>query len=356
MTVKSSLVNSILSICALTNRNRSNIKRLVSLVLLTTLLSCGDGGSDKNPDKLKIAVIPKGTTHVFWQFVHAGVIKAAKEFDVDIVWIGPEKEDDRQQQIALVDNQVINEVSGIAIAPLDDQALRRPVEAAAKNGVPVVIFDSALQNAEAFTVSFVATDNLAGGQMAGRNLGKILNGKGKVLMLRYTEGSASTEKRENGFLEAIAQFPDIEVVSSEQYGGATTASALQASENLLLRFKDEDGALTVNGIFCPNETTTFGMLQALRRIRLAGKVTFVGFDFSEPVLAGLNAGEIDGLVVQDPFKMGYLSVKTMFNHLKGQTVEKYVDTGITFVTKANVDQPEIVNLVSPDLEKWLNSK
>jgi ribose transport system substrate-binding protein len=338
------------------SNNMNNFIRLITAVLLATSFSCGDGGSDNKPDKLKIAVIPKGTTHVFWQFVHAGAVKAAREFDVNIVWVGPEKEDDRQQQIALVDNQVINDVSGIVLAPLDDQALRRPVEAAANHGVPVVIFDSSLEDADAFTVSFVATDNLAGGRMAGVNLGKILKGKGKVIMLRCLEGSASTEKREMGFLEAIAQFPDIEVVSDEQYGGATTALALQASENLLLRFKAEDGLLAVNGIFCPNESTTFGMLQALRRNRLAGKVAFVGFDSSEPLLEGLNAGEIDGLVVQDPFKMGYLGVKTMFSHLKGQTVEKLVDTGVTFVSKANVAQPEIVDLISPDLEKWLGSK
>jgi ribose transport system substrate-binding protein len=288
--------------------------------------------------------------------VHAGAIKAAKELDVNIVWIGPEKEDDRQQQIALVDNQVMNEVSGIVLAPLDDQALRRPVQAAAEHGIPVVIFDSSLDDADAFTVSFVATNNFAGGRLAGENLGKKMNGKGKVVMLRFAEGSASTEKREQGFLEAIAQFPDIRVVSDEQYGGATTSLALQASENLLMRFKGEDGALTVDGIFCPNESTTFGMLQALRRNRLAGKVAFIGFDFSEPLLEGLNASEIDGLVVQDPFKMGYLSVKTMSHHLRGQTVEKLVDTGVTFVSRENVTQPEIVNLVSPDLEKWLGSK
>ena len=261
-----------------------------------------------------------------------------------------------QQQIALIDNQVINEVSGIVLAPLDDKALRRPVQAAANHGVPVVIFDSALENADAFTVSFVATDNLAGGRLAGMSLAKKLNGKGKVIMMRFVEGSASTEKREKGFLEAISRFPDIEVVSDKQYGGATTAMALQASENLLMRFKDKNGRLTVDGIFCCNESTTFGMLQALRRSRLAGKVAFVGFDSSEPLLEGLNAGEIDGLVVQDPFKMGYISVKTMFKHLNGQSVDKIVDTGVTFVSKENMTQPEIIDLVSPDLDKWLGSK
>jgi len=330
------------------------LKRFIILCLLVVTFICSC--NDNKTDKLSIAVIPKGTTHVFWQFVHAGAIKAAEELDVNLLWVGPEKEDDRQQQIALVDNQVINDVSGIVLAPLDEEALRRPVQAAVDHGVPVVIFDSSLKDADAFTVSLVATDNLAGGRLAGSNLAEKLNGQGKVVMLRYAEGSASTEKREQGFLESIAKFPEIEVVSDEQYGGATTALALQASENLLLRFKGEDNRLTIDGIFCPNESTTFGMLQALRRNQLAGKVTFIGFDSSEPLLEGIRSGEIDGLVVQDPFKMGYIGVKTMFNHLQGQMVEKYIDTGVAFVSEANMDQPEIVDLVSPDLKKWLEKK
>jgi ribose transport system substrate-binding protein len=332
----------------------NTMKRLIMLCLLVILFGCGS--SDSKSDKMRIAVIPKGTTHVFWQFVHAGAVKAAEELDVDLLWVGPEKEDDRQQQIALVDNQVINDVSGIVLAPLDEEALRRPVQAAANHGVPVVIFDSALKDADAFTVSLVATDNLAGGRLAGRNLAEKLNGQGKVVMLGYSEGSASTEKREQGFLESISKFPEIEVVSDEQYGGATTALALQASENLLLRYKGDNNALTIDGIFCPNESTTFGMLQALRRNQLAGKVVFVGFDSSEPLLEGIHSGEIDGLVVQNPFKMGYLGVKTMYNHLQGQSVEKFIDTGVAFVSQANIEQPEIIDLVSPDLKKWLEKK
>jgi ribose transport system substrate-binding protein len=304
-------------------------------------------------EKLSVAVIPKGTTHVFWKSIQAGAMKCGQELGVDVIWVGPEKEDDRQQQIALVDNQVMNQVSGIVLAPLDEMALRRPVRDAVRKGVPVVIIDSGLKDSEDVYTSFIATDNREGGRIGGRELGNMLGGKGNVIVLRFVEGSASTEKRAEGFLEAIKKFPDITVVSEEQYAGATKAQAQQASENFLLRFMDESGSLTIDGIFCTNESTTYGMLQALKRKRLAGRVKFVGFDSSPPLVEALKQGEIHGLVVQNPFKMAYLGVKTMVSHLRGQKVESYIDTGVTFVTVDNLKNPEIQEIIYPNLEKWL---
>jgi ribose transport system substrate-binding protein len=170
------------------------------------------------------------------------------------------------------------------------------------------------------------------------------------------EGSASTTNREEGFLESLKEFPGITLVSDEQYAGATRAQAQQASENLLLRFKDEQGNLTIDGIFCPNASSTYGMLQALRRQRLAGKVFFIGFDSDDPLVKGLEQGEIHGLVVQNPFQMGFLGVKIMLDHLRGQPVEKRIDTGVTFVSKKDLKKPEIQKLIDPDLEYWLSQK
>ena len=335
-------------------QNYFQMRRLLLLfigyVLIWGMMSC----SKQSADKITISLIPKGTSHVFWQSVHAGAIKASKELGVNIVWIGPDKEDDRNQQIALVDNQVMNQVSAIALAPLDEMALRRPVKNAVAKNIPVVIFDSGLKDSEDVYSSFIATDNREGGRIAGRQLGQLLKGKGKVIMLRYQEGNASTDNREEGFLETIKGFSGIEVTSDEQYGGASKASAQQASENLLLRFRDADGQLTIDGIFCPNESTTYGMLQALRRSRLAGKVRLIGFDSSNPLIKGLRAEEIDGLVIQDPFKMAYLSVRSLVQVLKGEKIEKRIDTGVTFITNASLEKPEVQELIDPDLDKWQN--
>lgn len=328
---------------------------LFSLCLTLCILSCGKSESPQTQSenvRTEIAVIPKGTTHEFWKSVHAGAVKASRELDVDIIWKGPLKEDDREAQIAVVENFISRGVSGIVLAPLDDTALRVPVSDAVTSGIPVVIFDSALKSED--YVSFVATDNYNGGRIAGAYLAKLLGGKGRVVMLRYQEGSASTMNREQGFLDAVNEAPEIEVVSSNQYGGATTESAYQASENLLSPLRTPDGDLSIDGIFCPNESTTFGMLRALQDSALAGKVIFVGFDSSAKLVEALQKGQIQGLVLQNPLRMGYLSVKTMVEHLQGKEVTKRIDTGATLATTENMAQDEIEQLLEPDLSQWLD--
>lgn len=334
--------------------SRSLLLILIAFVFSVTFFTCTTGKTED--PTITIAVIPKGTTHIFWESVHAGAIKASIELDVDINWVGPEKEDDRQQQIAIVDNQVLNSVSGIVLAPLDAMALRRPVRDAVRRNIPVIIIDSGLHDSEDVCTSFIATDNRKGGRIAGREMGKLLQGNGQVVLLRYMEGSASTTNREEGFLESLKEFPGITLISDEQYAGATRAQAQQASENLLLRFKDEKGNLTIDGIFCPNASSSYGMLQALRRQRLTGKVIFIGFDSDDPLVKGLEQGEIHGLVVQNPFQMGFLGVKVMLDHLRGVPVEKRIDTGVTFVVKQDLERPEIQKLIDPDLEYWLSQK
>ncbi|BCW97905.1 MAG: hypothetical protein KatS3mg024_0732 [Armatimonadota bacterium] len=310
----------------------------------------GAGKQGAGSEKYTIAVIPKGTTHEFWKSVHAGAVKASRETGVEVIWKGPLKEDDREAQIAVVENFVTRGVSGIVLAPLDDTALRPAVSNAVRSDIPVVIIDSDLQGEE--HISFVATDNYKGGQLAGQEMARLLNGKGRIVVLRYQEGSASTTNREKGFLDEIARHPGIQVVSANQYGGATTESAYRASENLLAPLK-KGGKLVIDGIFCPNESTTFGMLRALQDSKLAGTVRFVGFDSSEKLVQALSSGEIDALVLQDPFKMGYLGVKTLVDHLNGKEVPRRVDTGVTLVTRQNMQQPEIQQLLKPDLDQWL---
>jgi ribose transport system substrate-binding protein len=311
--------------------------------------SDGEGGTTPSTARLKIAVIPKGTTHEFWKSVHAGAVKAAKEVDVDIVWKGPLKEDDLKAQVDVVSTFVAQGVSGIVLAPLNDTALRAPVKQATQAKIPVVVFDSDLQGDD--HVSFVATDNVAAGKIAGDHVAKSLNDKGNLVVMRYQEGSASTQNREKGFLEAVKAKPGIKVVSENQYGGATTETAFAKGESLLLAQKAETGA--VNGIFTPNESTTFGMLLALKKSNLVKKMKFVGFDASEKLIGALRDGDVDGLVVQNPFNMGYLAVKTMADHLRGKKVEKRIDTGARLVTKENLEDPAVKEVISPDLKKWL---
>jgi ribose transport system substrate-binding protein len=326
------------------------MKRVFLAVLCLALLGAGVLAAPP-AKKLTIAVIPKGTTHEFWKSVHAGAVQAAQELGLEIIWKGPLREDSRDEQINIVEDMINRKVDAIVLAPLDDTALRAPVAEAKRAKVPVVIIDSGLKSKD--FASFVATDNFHGGKMAGEHLAKLLGGKGKVVMLRYAEGSASTDARERGFLAAMVANKGITVVSSNQYGGATTETAYKASENLLAPLKGKDGKLTIDGIFCPNESTTFGMLRALQDSKQAGKVKFVGFDSSEKLVDALKAGQIHGLVLQNPMKMGYLGVKTAVATLKGQPVKPNIPTGETLVTKANMNNPEIKGVLQPDLKKWL---
>jgi len=306
------------------------------------------------PRKTTIAVIPKGTTHEFWLSVKAGAVRAGAELpDVDVEWIGPEKEDDRTQQIAIVENMVLKGVDGIVLAPLDRKALMGPVAKAKAAGIPTVVIDSGLDGND--WISFVATDNFKGGQLGGQRCADLLDGNGTAIMLRYQENSASTENREAGFLEVMAAHKDkgIVVASSETYGGATNASAQEASATLLRRFTDSEGKLTIDGIFTPNASTTIGMLMALRTQGFAGKVKFVGFDSTEQLTDALRKGQIDGLVLQNPMNMGYLGVKAVVRHLKKENVEPRIDTGVVLVTKENIDKPELRDVVNPDFDKWL---
>ena len=324
---------------------------LICSLMVMSIVSCKKRDQSAQDSKTNIAVIPKGTTHEFWKSIHAGAVKAAKEMDVDIIWKGPLKEDDRDSQITVVENIINRKVAGIVLAPLDDTALRPVVANAKRAGIPVVIIDSGLKSND--YVSYVATDNYAGGQKAGEYLAGLLGQKGRVIMLRYQEGSASTMNREQGFLDAIGKFSDIEVVSSNQYGGATTESAMQASEDLLAAVKAPDDSLSVDGIFCPNESTTFGMLRALQDSKQAGKVFFVGFDSSDKLVKALEEKQIHGLVLQDPMNMGYLGVKTMLSHLNGLEVERRIDTGSKVATPENRHDPETKRLLQPDFKKWL---
>ncbi|WP_291983394.1 substrate-binding domain-containing protein [Luteitalea sp.] len=326
---------------------------LMALTLSLTMAACGGGNGGTTADgSLHLAVIPKGTTHEFWKSIHAGAIKAQREYEaqgvaVRLTWKGPIREDDREQQIQVVEGFLSQGVNGIVLAPLDASALVRPVQEAKRAGIPTVVIDSALASGDA--VSFVATDNEKGGALAADRLGQLLQGKGRVLVLRYQEGSASTEAREKGFLDRLAsQYPDIQIVSADQFAGPTRDTAKRASENLLNRFGGQ-----VDGIFTPNESSTAGMLLALQDVGKAGQVRFVGFDSSEAFITAIRNKQLDGVVLQNPFEMGYQGVRTMVAHLKGEAIQPRVDTGVTIVTPDNLDTDASKALLNPPLSQYL---
>jgi len=330
------------------------MKRFSIVLALLALFACAKRTeTPQQPARrsFTIAVIPQGSTHEFWKSIHAGAIKAARDqkemgADINLIWKGPMREDDREQQVQVVEGFLTQGVSGIVLAPFDKNALVRPVEEAKRAGIPTVVIDSALESED--PISFVASNNYHGGELAADEMARLLGGKGRVLVLRYQEGVASTEQREKGFIEKMKAHPGIELVSSNQFAGATRDTAKTAAENLLNRYGNE-----IEGMFTPNESSTAGALLALEDSGKAGKIRFIGFDSSDIFVQAMRDGKLQGIVVQNPFRMGELGVKTLVAHLLGETVEKRVDTGVTLITPANLDAPEAQQLLHPPLDEYL---
>ncbi len=290
----------------------------------------------------RIAVIPKGTTHPFWRSVEAGALKAGEENGLEIIWKGGLVESDRAQQIQIIKQFITQKVDGIVLAPLDAKApgIIRAVQDAKAAGIPVVIMDSALDAKPGDFITFAATSNKEAGVLGGKELARLMGGKGKVVILRYMEGSSSTENREAGCIEALKAFKDIEIIADPfAAGSGTIADAKNRAISMVAKLKEADG------IFASNDPTTVGMLGALESKGLTGTVKFVGFDASRPTVQALKSKKIQALVAQNPFNMGYQAVSALGKHLKGEKVPVRIDTGAGVLTPDNLDTEESKRLL-----------
>ena len=291
----------------------------------------------------RIAVVPKGQAHLFWQSVHAGAVSAAREAGVEIIWDGPALETDFSGQIQIVEAMITQHVDAICLAPTDKTALISVVERANREGIPVVILDSPVDTKN--FVAQVATDNYEAGAMAAQRMGKILNGKGTVAEVAVEPGSASTMAREQGFEDAIKKdFPGIQI-ADKRFGWSDRAKSLAVAENMLTAHDD------LNAMFASNESSSVGAAQAIKGRN--AKVKLVGFDWSPGLLDDLKSGVIDSLVVQDPFRMGHDAVQAAVEKLKGATPPRIQNLPPRVITRDNVDKPDVQKQLHPDLDKYL---
>ena len=312
-------------------------RKLVLLALVLAIPACN------RQQKRIIGVVPQGQSHLFWQSVHAGAVAAGRETGVDIQWNGPPNERDFNGQLKIVDAMINRRVDAIALSPSDTNAFVGVVERAVQEKIPVIIFDTGI-NTEVYT-SRVATDNYGAGQLAARRMGEILGGKGKIVIVAVAPGIASTMAREQGFEEVIKKdFPGIEILD-KRYGMADFAKSLEIAENMLTAHPG------LAGLFASNESSTVGAAQALKG--RAGQVKMVGFDWNPTLADGLKSGLIDSLVVQDPFRIGYDSVKAAVDKLNGGTPQKIQNLPALLVTKDNLNDPAVQKQLNPDLDKYL---
>jgi ribose transport system substrate-binding protein len=343
--------------------------RLFAALAVSAVLAAGCGPATNY--KYRIAVIPKGLSHEFWQSIHRGADRAAADLGgqgvpVEILWDGPQKESDSLEQINIIKTKTSMGINGLVLAPQDSVQMVKPVQQVVEKNIPVVIIDSgldkdALEKNPDLIVKYVATDNYNGGRLAAKRLLEVMDKAGiqdqKIVLFRYAPGSESTEQREKGFHDFIDEAiknhkpgePNITWQSDNQYAGATVADAQKTAGPLLGDLRNVDGV----GIFAVNESAAAGMLNSIKTNDLRKKFKFVGFDSSEQLLAGVKEGDIDGLIVQDPYRMGYLAVTTLVKHLEGYDVSKGgkdLGTGEYVLTAENLDADETRQRFVPELQ------
>jgi len=312
--------------------------RLVPALLLGMLLT----SSCQKSDNKVIGVVPKGANHIFWLTVKAGAEKAAAEAGYSVEWNAPALEIDAKRQQDIVESMVNRKLAGIALAPVDKKALVSVVERATAAGIATVIYDSDVDTAQ--RLSYIATDNKEGGRMAARRIGELLGGKGKVGVIGFMPGSASTMEREDGFTEELkAKFPGIQMVGM-QFGMADRAKAMAVTENMMTAHPDLDG------LFADNESSSSGAVQALKS-RGNRNVKLVAFDASDALVADLKEGWIDSLVLQDPYRMGYDSVKAITRKLSGETPSARLDLPATLATRDDLAAGRVAKQLLPGFVK-----
>lgn len=328
-------------------RRKDFILCVGSFVLLGVLFSCGAPQKKESPASstqseaqktIEIAVIPKSFSHQFWLTVKAGADQAGKEIGAKIIWQGTAKETEVEQQINIVQDMISRKVSAIVLAASDANALVGVVENAISRNIPVVTIDSGVNSDK--PVSFVATDNILGAQIAADTLAKLIGEEGEVGLIPFVPGAATSEMRERGFKEGIAKYPNIKLVST-LYSDSNVAKAMDVTNDMLTAFPN------LKGIFAANESSAVGCAQAVKSKGKAGQVKIVAFDAAEEEIQALKEGVIQALIVQNPYKMGYLGVKCAYDAIQGKPVEKRIDTGVTVVTLENLNDPEIQKILNP---------
>ena len=311
------------------------MKRLALILVLFTVTT-GCGGPDAG--RVEIAVIPKALSHQFWLTVKAGAEAAGAELGVKVLWQGTAKETEVDRQISIVHDMVSRGVKALVLAATDENALIPPIQQAMDQGIPVITIDSGVKSD--LPLSFVATDNIAGARAAADALAKLIGEEGAVGLMPFVPGSATSEMRERGFKDGIAKYPNIDLVAVN-YSMSDVAKGMDVTQDMLTAHPE------IKGIFAANESGAIGAAQAIKMSGKAGVVKLVAFDAADEQIAALKEGAIQALVVQNPFKMGYLGVKAAVDALNGKPVEKIIDTGVTVVTKDNLDEPEIQKLLYP---------
>ncbi len=324
-------------------KNRKSLFIVVSLFLVLSILT-GCAAATPTPSagaetgaKPYIPVISKGFQHQFWQAVRSGSEQAAKDFNVDITFEGPESEAQVDKQYEMIQAALAKNPAALCLAAVDSKAMIPLLEEAKAKGIPVIGFDSGVDSD--IPLSTATTDNIAAAGLAADKMAELIGGSGKVAVLVHDQTSRTGIDRRDGFLNRMAEsHPDIEIVNVD-YGAGDHLKSTDIAKAIIQANPD------LKGYFGANEGSIIGVLNAVKELGKEGQIVVIGYDSGKQQLDAIMSGAEAGAITQNPVGIGYKCVEAAVKAINGETLPKIIDTGFFWFDKTNIDSAEIKPLL-----------
>ncbi len=315
--------------------NRRAITALVgAMVIAVAAAGCSksDAGANNGNKKLYIALVSKGFRHQFWQSVKAGAEQAGKDFNVTVTFEGAQEEGNVEQQIQLLQTVLNKHPDAVGFAAIDSQAAGPLMEQAKNDKIPVIAFDSGVDSDVPVTTA--ATNNLAAAAEAAKHMAELVGHEGKIAMIVHDQTSVTGVQRRDGFKDYMAKNePNIKIVDIQYSGDPLKATDL--AKAIIAANPD------LKGMYGSNEGAAIGVVHAVQELGITGKLKVVGFDSGKDQIDAINSGLMAGAITQNPYGIGYETVKAAVQVIQGKTVAKTIDTGYYWYDKTNIADPKI---------------
>lgn len=313
------------------------MKKVLALLLVMIMalgaVGCGEKKeASKDKEKLVIPIISKGFQHQFWQAVNTGAKQAAEEFGVEITFDGPETESDVDKQIVMIDAALAKNPDALCLAALDSQAVVGQLQRANTAGIPIVGFDSGVESD--IPVATAATNNIVAAAEAADKMAEAIGGKGEIGLVVHDQTSRTGVDRRDGFKNRIEEkYPDIKIVDI-QYGEGDHLKSTEITKAMVQAYPN------IKGLFGTNEGSAIGVLNGVTEL---GKtdIIVIGYDSGKQQQDAIREGRMYGAITQNPIGIGYEAVKAAVMAIRGETVEKEIDTGYYWYDSENIDNEEI---------------
>lgn len=320
------------------------MKKILAAVVAGSLM-----GTVQAQDDLSIVLVPGLTTDAFYITMNKGAQAAAEALGIKVDFQGAE-DFNPTLQVPVLDAVIARQPDAIVIAPTDTTQLIEPLRRATEQDIAVITVDTFIDDGKYqdgagdgdFPMSYIASDNVAGGRMAAAAMGESMGGKGAVYVSNVRPGISTTDQREEGFkLEMAERFPDITVLDT-QYNENDASTAASQFQAVLAREPN------LTGVFGANLFSALGAANGVESANKLDEITVVAFDAPQSIVEQLKDGVVDMAIAQHPAEIGYYGVMTAYAHLTGQSVPPMVGTGFTVITAENVDQPEVARFIYSD--------